>query len=687
MIKADFKQIVTLGSLCVCVFLCLWLRIQDTADLPTEQFTETDAYLYYQQAQTIADWGSLPAREMHRWVPVGRDTGQTLNLYAYALAYTYRSMGWLFGELRLYDVVVYAPAICFCLTLAGLSAFLWWVCGRRMAILTAVILATLPATIERSAAGFGDRDAFNLMLGTFAVITYLAGLRTRGVRQPLLWTLVSGFLMLLGGLSWEGFAIFLWVILGIGVWQFLSTSSDKHLQLDAVWVLIFVPLLFIASPAYRDGLGFSSHLFAVFLVPPLVFIGIRGLHVFLIRRSPWAASLKPHAKRLSIALLLGCGAMMGFYLLLAVKSFPALTVSYSQSGLWQSIGELQPPHFGYWLFRYGSVFISGSIGLSVFPLWVWGRNASRLSMSLLAFTALVFFRHPLDTLWGRPSFGDALFVIMLLGCGLELWQVVNKHAATGRGPSDVQIPLAMLFWGLSFLTLARDAKRFDFFIGLPLAFFTALLIVWVSEGINGLLDDRNYTTQGLREKLPQMPLKLGISGVLLLFVMFWGLKDGGYILRTHYAATALRTAFPGRDTSLARALFWMREHLPETAVVAAEWSFGHHLNVLGGVRTITDADHYIPHWIHLYQRHVRAAKNETEALEFLKTHEATHLMITHKQPADTMLQGLLSEAFAPIYPESGFQTAEVKLWELRYPPDIQTHPKYLAIEPGEGSPP
>ena len=66
---------------------------------------------------------------------------------------------------------------------------------------------------------------------------------------------------------------------------------------------------------------------------------------------------------------------------------------------------------------------------------------------------------------------------------------------------------------------------------------------------------------------------------------------------------------------------------PETTVMAANWGYGSQLNVLGGVKTIVDQDHFIQHWIPLYYRHVYCAQSEREALEFLKTHAATHLML------------------------------------------------------------
>ncbi len=102
------------------------------------------------------------------------------------------------------------------------------------------------------------------------------------------------------------------------------------------------------------------------------------------------------------------------------------------------------------------------------------------------------------------------------------------------------------------------------------------------------------------------------------------------------------------------------------------------------MKTIVDQDHYIPHWIHLYQQSINFAKNERAALEFLKTHTVTHLMLTGKEAATApFLRGEPSEAFIPIYPTENFEKGLVKIWEIYYPPGIQSHPKYLATTPEE----
>ena len=40
-----------------------------------------------------------------------------------------------------------------------------------------------------------------------------------------------------------------------------------------------------------------------------------------------------------------------------------------------------------------------------------------------------------------------------------------------------------------------------------------------------------------------------------------------------------------------------------------------------------------------------------------------------------------SEAFVPVYPNNNDDIAEVKVWEIHYPSEIETDEKYLATEP------
>ena len=649
-------NIYLLLGLGIILLLAFWIRIQDIERLPEKQFTETDAYFYYRQAQLISDNGHLPARDMHRWLPLGRDLGQTLNLYGYVLAYTNKAIAWVFPNITLYHVTLYMPIVCFCIGLGALCLYLYQTYGLLFSSIVGVLLATLPGSIERSTAGFGDRDAFCLMIGILAVVTYLVSLQAGTPHKRLFWTLVSGFIVFLGGISWEGFGVFLSVIIVVELWRFLTSEIEEGLGLYVLWVCCFVPTLYLASPAYRNGYGFAEHLAAFVLIPPIVLLAMRAIRSLLISK---VDRLRSHTRTVSFGLILVSATLVLGYVWTQQNTFADTTVPLSDSPVMQAMTELRNPHFGYWVFRYGGVFILGSIGLIVASKRYY--NQTCLLVPLALFIATTFFREPLEKHLWNASHGTFFFSIAVIctGIGFLISAWLQKS-----NESRLMTIVAFTAWFVLWVALSRDAKRYDFFIGVPLAFFTAELIHFFS----------NTLTHKVKQSKQQRLLKTCIASLLLAGILFFP-PLGAHATRAIYAATRMRKATP--TTNVKSALHWMKTALPNTTIVAAHWGYGSQLNVLAGVKTITDQDTYLQNWILLYNQYVHNATSEREALEYLKTHGATHLMFTKKDPKDSFLHGQLSDAFVPVYPKMRFADATVKVWELRYPPDIKTDGKYL----------
>ncbi len=187
--------------LCLILSLAFWIRIQGVASIPDGQFTGNDPYLYYWQAQIVSEHGKLPARDMHRRLPFGRDLRQSLNAYSYAIAYMHKGITVLLADITLYQVALFSPVVCFVLGLGVLYLFLYRTRGLIFASIMGVLLATLPGVVERSAAGFSDRDSWCLMLGIFAITSYLAAAQAQHPRSRFFWTLTSGVTVFLGGMS------------------------------------------------------------------------------------------------------------------------------------------------------------------------------------------------------------------------------------------------------------------------------------------------------------------------------------------------------------------------------------------------------------------------------------------------------------------------------------------------------
>ncbi len=450
MTSSKSETVFTILILILILFSSFFLRNRGTSNIPAGQLTVPDGYFYYWQAQLISEHGKLPERDMHRWLPLGRDNGQTLNLYGYALAYTHKLLAHVFPNVSLYQVTFYASVVCFCAGLATLYLFLYHTFGLLFSSSVGVLLATLPGTIERSTTGLGDRDAWCLMLGIFAITTYLTSLQTRSPRGRLLWTLISGFTVFLGGISWEGFGVFLSIILFVELWRYLSSETEKHFGYYCLWMLTFVPTLYLASPAYRNGYGFSKYLFAFMLAPPLVLLGMRILRYLIFTKAPWADILKPHARIFTLGLTLMSLAIALDYVFIQRNTFADTTIPLSQNMLMKTVAELGNPFLRYWMFRYGSVFILGALATVMGAIRFWKIDGLLLVMPLILFTLTTFYRSQLDKFWGETT-GNILFGISILTCLIGFIILAWQRQYT---PENEQTYIAFMLWFLFWIALS-----------------------------------------------------------------------------------------------------------------------------------------------------------------------------------------------------------------------------------------
>ncbi|MCG9134497.1 hypothetical protein J5I95_22770 [Candidatus Poribacteria bacterium] len=612
--RIDFLQWGKSVLLCAILCIAFGVRLLSVDAIPNEHFTGIDPYLYYWQASLISEHGQLPGRDMHRWLPVGRDLGQTLNLYGYVLAYAHKTIAFVFTNITLYQICLYTPVVCFCIGLGAFCLYLYHTHGWLFSSIVGILLATLPGSIERSTAGFGDRDAFCLMLGILAVTTYLVSLQATHRHKRLLWTLASGSIVFLGGISWEGFGVFLSVIIVVEIYRFLSSETEDGLGLYALWGCCFVPTLYLATPAYRNGYGFAEHLFAFVLVPPVVLLGIRALRHLLLAK---VEKLRPYARHLALGLTLVTVALAIGYIWIQRNTFAETTVPLSQNTLMQNVGELKDTNSQYWMILFGYIFVLGIIGVMISALHQWKNHGALLVIPLTFFTLTSFFREYLDQLWGAQN-NNLLFFIAIAATAMALLLTAWRRE---QQPKNELAYVAAITWFLIWTSLTRDAERYAIFTAPFIAFFTAELIQFCS------LKLCNVKRIGkLSGWIPQPVLKTS-TAFTLLALLVWLPSPYGYAWNTLRATTHLRRSVPPYQT-ITQTFRWMKAELPNTTVVATDWIHGSPLNVLGGVKTITDQDTFIQHWIHLYYRYIFCGQSEKEVLQFLKSHEATHLMLT-----------------------------------------------------------
>ena len=619
------QQKTLIGVLLVCLlFLTFWIRIQGVERFPNGQFSENDAFLFHWQSGIIAEQGELPAKDIHRWLPDGRDNQQMLSLYPYAIAYIHKVLPWF----SLYHIQLYLPVLCFTLGLGVLFLFLARTHGVLFALIVGVLLATLPGSIERSAAGFGDRDAWCWMFGMLATISYIwkeqipsnpLNKKNRWIRnwRRYLGTAIAGFIVLLGGISWEAFGCFVLIILTTELWKFCTTHTEENLEEYLIWLLMFVPWLYLFSYAYREGYGFSTHVAALMLLAPLAVFALRGIRYLILK---FYEPLRVHGQKLAWGLTLFGIAAGAAYIFFQYSTFTTTAFTVFENQLMKNVGELADPSFRFWHRRYGGIFILGSVGLIGACLQLWRRNGIPLALSLFLFTATTFFRWQVSDWIGAESCN----ILFLISIGLT---IISFGIACIRKTvtKNELVAFGTFAWFLLWVALARGGKRYDFFIGFPLAYGTAWLLASTPAYIIQWLKDAKIFYPRIKQRF--------VTGVVVIVVLIPVLflnPLGGHVTRSGYAASGMQRPSPGIGTPFADALGWIKTTLPQNSVVAANWGYGIQLNVIGGVKTIIDSDHFFPDRIPLYYRHVFCAQDASEALRYLKTHGATHLMLTKR---------------------------------------------------------
>ena len=269
------------------------------------------------------------------------------------------------------------------------------------------LLATLPGSISRSAAGFGDRDAWCYMLGVFTIASYLYKEQMQPGKWRTITTILCGAIVFFGGLSWEAFGVFVLILLSLELWKFCTTDTEPDFGEYLIWTLMFVPGLYLISPAYQSGYGFSEHVAAFMILPALTVLVILVTKHLLLKS---VKHLRPHSLKLAWALTLFTIAAGAGYIYLQTGTFETTAFAFSESRLMQNVAELVDPHFGYWIGRYGAIFILGSLGLIVASLYSWKWNGVPLACSLMFFTITTFFRWPVSTVIGEDPCNILFFI-------------------------------------------------------------------------------------------------------------------------------------------------------------------------------------------------------------------------------------------------------------------------------------
>ena len=216
-------------------------RLQD--DSGTTYLLAIDPWFWMRYARNIVEKGH-PGDEIkngiswdnHMLAPEGRLVSADI-FHAYFEAYLYRFLSFFNKDLELMRLVFFIPVL-----LSALAVIPTFFIARRLGgnfggFIGAFIVAIHPAFLSRTAGGFSDTDAYNVMFPLFIVWLFLESLESKDLKKSIILSSLSGILGGFFAFSWAGWW-FIFQLLLVSVVAFLIYSTILNIRkrgLKDIW--------------------------------------------------------------------------------------------------------------------------------------------------------------------------------------------------------------------------------------------------------------------------------------------------------------------------------------------------------------------------------------------------------------------------------------------------------------------
>jgi asparagine N-glycosylation enzyme membrane subunit Stt3 len=662
--KLNLKQNWYWGIFIVIAYFGYWIRTRNLGlliDSTTGKYIPMalDPYAFLKYIKFAAEYGSLMNVDYSRYVPWGFGNLADFRFLANVIVSLQKILNVFSPGITIEKVHVLYPAIAFLVGLVFFFLLVKKLFDYRVSLLATFFLATTPAFLHRTMAGFSDKESLALAFMFAAFYFFVVGWKSKKLFRGLVLSGIGGIFTGLMGMIWGGVTFAIASIAGFVFIKFVFIKyKTKDFYNYSVWFFSFLTLMFLTGRYQFAVDGGITHVidtaFALytFLVGLTIFI-IFKKNLFKIKNK--ITSKIPEG--VAGALITG---FLGLFIFRRLTDiFITLTNPFGQSRWALTVAEAHQPYL---------IDLIGSIGWKFFIVMLIGaivlfhkstksfnskwKITSIFTVFMLGF---VFNRYRSDAKYLNGDTNVALFAYLGFALLFGLF-VLSYYLYSYKKDKDLFDKfkningdyIFILIWFLVMIVAVRSANRLIFVFPVVGTIISAYLLV--------LLFDYSL-------KIRKNWAKIGIWVLLFLVLLNplnlsadWGgggavksstknLFDRGIMLT--YPETSIaqaRSSGPGYNIQWQRAMSWIRENTDEPVITVTKtskgldmqydgpvfahwWDYGYWVQTGGERATVTDGGNAKGSLNHMMGRHFLTAQNDTEALEFLKAHNVTHTLI------------------------------------------------------------
>lgn len=620
-----------------------------------------DPHLFLRYATYILEHGKLYATDVLRFSPYGADMSRETIFLSKFIVYLYKVLHLFSSNMTIELVDVLYPPICFVISLVFFFLIVKNLFNKKVALISTLILSTIPIYLYRTMSGFSDKESLGLMLMFIAFYFFIIGWKSKKAWKTVLLGLISGISTGLMGLTWGGVNFTLLIFAAFVLIEILLkkfTKNDFYLYFS--WIIPMTLLMGFATAKFGiKGLltSFTSGIaYLVFLISIIDFILFK-LDLLKIKEKISKKLPQGITSALISIILAIIGASIiispGFVIDKLKTVFSDMINPFGKTRWALTVAESHQPYFTNWIndftWLYILLFFIGALILFYQALKSFSekRQISYASLTytiiyalfLMLFTMSRYRRE--NPVWnGETGLSRTVyigsFIVFILVMAISYLYIFYFDKRSFNKVSLIDKKYIFIFvWFIIMLIAARSALR----LMLMLAPITAILIAFfIAFCVSKLWKIIPKTKDSVYKG------SLIVILCIVLIITFWPfasvinavpvinkiplINENGVIVR-FASSTAGQAKFtgPSYDQQWQLTGKWIRENTPEDAIFTHWWDYGYWVQTGGQRTTVTDGGNWIGYWNHLMGRHALMAQDQIESLEFLNMHNATHFLV------------------------------------------------------------
>ncbi len=657
--KKDWIYYLILSFIVYIGFYIRTRNIPRLKDITTGTWTlgpDLDPFLFLRWAEHIVENGSLMIWDNIRYIPLGYNTAGEMKLLAYMIAWFHNFLSIFSKEITVTYSAIIFPAVMFALTTIAFFLFARIIFYKEnketrniIALIATSFFVLIPSLLPRTIAGIPEKESAAFFFMFIAFYFFMKAFNSDKLKKGIIFGILAGISTASMALIWGGVLfIFFTISTSVLLAFILGKVKKNELIIYATWMITsFIVMMPFSTRYVLQNLVMSistGSVIGVFVIMSLSLLIMKTNKLDEIKKKTKLPdelfSVIISILVLIIIVFISLGPSFIFEQVHNVKSSLIQPVENRFS---LTVAENKQPYFlndwksnfgpivfniplFFWLFFIGSIYLFNNMIKKLKK-----REKITLTFSYFIFlTCLIFSRYVSGgTLDGTNRlsllvyFGGWLFFLGTFG--YFYYKIYNEGDFSLFKEFNFNYILYSLILTLGIIG-ARGGIRLIMVLGAVSPVVIGFLIVKISKKYFEEKDDARKLFIGIAAVLILIATILTLIGNPFLMLKgdsFWGW--GGYYQQDKITAENFA---PGPyQWQWQKAMSWVRNNTSEDAVFAHWWDYGYWLQSIGKRSTILDGGNAIAYWNHLMGRHVLTGDDETKALEFLYTHNGTHLLI------------------------------------------------------------